>query len=209
MSTLSVETAKPAAYWVPIASLHPWLKNPRKRDLRHIDRVAKSIQRWGFVAPAVVWTSAKRLVAGHTRIMALASILKDNPKFVPREAPGPGVVPVRFHEFDSEREANLYAVADNRFNELGEWNNPLLADFLGPMMLEWGDKAEVAGFSDDDILKLLKTNADEILEETAAADDSAKVQTGYVVLVDCEDESQQLELIGRFQSEGLRCRALV
>jgi hypothetical protein len=36
-----------------------------------------------------------RLVAGHTRVAALDLILSKEPGFVPRDAPGVGLVPVR------------------------------------------------------------------------------------------------------------------
>jgi hypothetical protein len=31
----------------------------------------------------------------------------------------------------------------------------------------------------------------------------------YLVLVTCRDEKQQVELLARFQAEGLECRALL
>ena len=31
----------------------------------------------------------------------------------------------------------------------------------------------------------------------------------YRVVVDCQDELQQTELLDRFESEGLKCRALI
>jgi hypothetical protein len=37
----------------------------------------------------------------------------------------------------------------------------------------------------------------------------ARVGEQYLVLVTCRDEKQQVELLGRFRSEGLECKALV
>src|SRR5512144_1197610 len=91
----------PAAYWSPISTLQKWAKNPRKND-HAVPRVARSIRKYGFVAPVVVWQSQGRLVAGHTRIAAYEAILQEEPGFVPRDAPGPGLVPVRLHEFVDE-----------------------------------------------------------------------------------------------------------
>ena len=36
-----------------------------------------------------------------------------------------------------------------------------------------------------------------------------EVAAQYMVLVMCKDESQQLELLGRFAAEGLDCKALL
>ena len=118
-----------AAYWTPIADLTQWSRNPRK-NAAAIPRVARSIRKYGFVAPVVVWQSRRRLVAGHTRIAGLEQLLKENPQFVPRDAPGVGLVPVRFHEFVDETEANAYALADNKLSELASWDEELLAQVM-------------------------------------------------------------------------------
>lgn len=127
--------ADSAAVWLPIAQVRPWDKNPRRND-KAIPKVAESIRRFGFVAPAVVWREGDRLVAGHTRMAALAAILAVEPGFIPRGAPPgvlPGMLPVRFHAFASDEEADAYGVADNRLNELAEWDETKLQDLLEGM----------------------------------------------------------------------------
>lgn len=122
----------PATRWVALSELRVWDKNPRKNEAA-IPKVAASIRRFGFVAPVVVWADEGRLVAGHTRSAALESILRDEPGFVPPGAPEgttPGFVPVVFHPFASEADANAYAIADNRLNELAEWDRDALDDVL-------------------------------------------------------------------------------
>lgn len=44
-----VETAGPAAEWVEVSKLTPWVKNPRKND-ENVARVVESIKRFGFGA---------------------------------------------------------------------------------------------------------------------------------------------------------------
>ena len=60
----------------------------------------------------------------------MESIFAKEPGFVPRDAPALGLVPVRFHEFTDEAEANAYAIADNRLSEVAEWDDVLLGDVL-------------------------------------------------------------------------------
>ena len=143
-----------AAYWTPLADVKKWEKNPRK-NAGAVPQIARSIRKWGFVAPIVVWTSKDRLVAGHTRILAMEKLLREDPKFIPRDAPGVGLVPVRFHEFTDEAEANAYAIADNKLSELASWDDDLLAQ----VMKEIGtaDQALLAetGFSDKELKALL------------------------------------------------------
>ncbi len=38
---------------------------------------------------------------------------------------------------------------------------------------------------------------------------SLQLSEQFLVLITCRDEKQQVELLGRFQGEGLECKALV
>lgn len=128
--------------WHHHSELERWKGNPR-RNAAAVPRVMESIRRYGFVAPVVVWPSRRRIVAGDTRILATRALLDLDPAFVARGSPGPGMVKVTFHEFSSEREANAYGVADNRLNEIAEWDRDLLAQVeLSPVehsLLDVGD----------------------------------------------------------------------
>lgn len=117
--------------WLPITELTPWAKNPRVNDGVPVERVAASLSRFGFVAPIVVWKSAGRMVAGHTRLKALSKLLAADPGFTPKGAPGPGLARVIFHEFADENEADAYALADNKLGELAEWDQDALNEILG------------------------------------------------------------------------------
>lgn len=136
------------ARWVPLSEVHRWAKNPRiNKDA--IPKVAQSIQRFGFVSPVIVWPAESRVVAGHTRTAALESLLAADPGFIPPGAPPgvlPGMVPVRFHAFASEAEATAYAIADNRLNELAQWDTALLPELLGSLD---ATLAGLTGFSVD------------------------------------------------------------
>ena len=123
------------AAWLPRTEVLKWVHNPRLNE-QAIPKVAASIRQFGFVAPLIVWVEQNRMVAGHTRLGALDSILAVEPTFVPRGAPEGvvrGLVPVRFHSFASEAEADAYAVADNRLNELATWDVPALQGIMGTL----------------------------------------------------------------------------
>lgn len=132
--------------WVHLDELESWDKNPRNIEPA-VRPVAASIRRFGFVAPVVVWASKARLVAGHTRTAAMRHILAKEPDYVPRGAPSgtlPGYVPVHFHEFGSEDEATAYGIADNRLNELAEWDKDVLGTLLAGLSAPLVD---LAGFT--------------------------------------------------------------
>ncbi len=137
--------------WVHHEALRRWEKNPR-RNSAAIPRVEASIRRFGFVAPIVVWRKGDRIVAGDTRLQAMRSILTKEPKFVARGAPGPGMVRAVFHDFEDEAEANAYAVADNRLNEIAEWDEALLGEVLLKLLPE---DQMIVGYSPDEVADLL------------------------------------------------------
>ena len=140
--------------WVNIADLNRWERNPREND-KAVPDVAKSIQRFGFVAPVVVWPSADRMVAGDTRIKAMRYLLERDESFVPKGAPGPHLVPVRFHDFENEAEAVAYGIADNKLNELADWQTEALADLFREELEPLDDGFFGIGFEQwelDDIL---------------------------------------------------------
>ena len=154
-----------AALWLPLGQLRRWEKNPRKNDPAAA-RVAASIRRFGFVAPIVVWTSANRMVAGDTRLKAMRLIERETPTFVPRGAPGPGMARVVFHEFDSEAEADLYALADNRLNEIAEWDE----DARDAILVGYDDEARiVAGFDGPIVEPGASLPGEDVIPEPPAA----------------------------------------
>ena len=53
------------------------------------------------------------------------------------------------------------------------------------------------------------SDAAQPIEPSPAADESDRLGAKYHVLVECDDESQQSQLLSRFTEEGLRCRALI
>ncbi len=131
--------------WTPLAEVKAWDLNPRD-NTDAVPKVAASIREFGFVAPIVVWTSRGQIVAGHTRLAALGSILAADPAFVPKGAPAgtpPGFAPVRFHEFDDDASAAAYAVADNRLNEVARWDATKLTAVLASLP---APKLTVTGF---------------------------------------------------------------
>lgn len=129
--------------WLHVDALKPWEKNPRKNDPA-VPKVAASIERFGFVAPIVIWKGGNRMVAGHTRLKAMRSLLAQDPNFVAKGAPGPAMVRVVFHEFANEADADAYALADNKLATFSEWDYSLLTAAVSTI---GDDLASIAGFS--------------------------------------------------------------
>lgn len=155
--------ARAAAEWIAIDDLVPWDKNPRRHAPEKVKEASKSLRRFGFVNPVVTWGG--RLVGGHMRRRAMLAILRDDPKLeksrnakLRATLTGPTVrhLPVRCGQFDSEAEANAYAIRDN--NPLGEWNDESLGDVLRELPDELVD---IVGFSEKELQRLVPEIGDD------------------------------------------------
>ena len=75
---------------------------------------------------------------------------------------------------------------------------PELAVLFTPELLAaWQAEAECA------LTKFARPNGEGNGEKTL------QLSEQFMIVVTCQDEKQQVELLGRFQEEGLECKALV
>jgi hypothetical protein len=128
---------EPAAVWVAIEELLPWVRNPRIND-EAAKRVAESILEYGFGAPIVARRANNEVMAGHTRLKGA-------------RIAGLTHVPVRYLSL-SEEKAHMYSLADNKLGELAEWERLGLAEILG----ELGERnAAASGWDASEFAKLI------------------------------------------------------
>jgi ParB-like nuclease domain len=138
---LGPQVGDPAAEWVPIDSIHPWDKNPRKIPDEAVAKVQGVIVGIAWGAPIVARLADRRIIAGHTRYLAA-------------KAAGLTEVPVRFVDLDEERASQL-AIADNRLAQETEWDY----EKLGDIFRRQDDEAlmVLSGFGSTEIQNLLAT----------------------------------------------------
>jgi ParB/RepB/Spo0J family partition protein len=104
----------PVIEMVALDRLRPWPRNPRKGHA--VEKIARSIEAFGYAAPIVAQTGTYRILAGHGRLEALKAL-------------GVSEVPVVVLDVDDDR-ADLYTLADNKIAESAEWDFPVMADLL-------------------------------------------------------------------------------
>lgn len=126
---------------LPIESLKPYERNPRKNDSA-VKRVAESIKSFGFNQPIVVDKDLV-VVVGHTRLKAAKSLeLQTVPVLVVDDIP--------------QERLQAYRIADNKLNELAEWDDDLLYDEVQDIIRNLGN-ADLTGFSEDELNEILGT----------------------------------------------------
>ncbi len=123
----------------PLAEIKPYEKNPRINDAA-VDAVAESIQRFGFRQPIVVDADGV-IVCGHTRWKAAQKL-------------GLTEVPVHVATDLTRAQIQAYRIADNKTNELAEWNLELLPIEMAELKdagIDWS----LLGFDQDELAMLL------------------------------------------------------
>jgi len=95
-------------------------KNSRIHDANQIDKIASSIQEFGFLSPVVI-DKDKTIIAGHGRVTAAIKLGLDK------------IPCVEANDLTPEQ-IRAFIIADNRIPELGSWDNNLLFDEINALM---------------------------------------------------------------------------
>lgn len=112
---------------VPVKSLKPYGKNPRKND-KAVEYVANSIRQFGFKVPIVI-DSNYEIVCGHTRWKASKVI-------------GMETVPCIMADDLTEDQIRAFRLADNKTAEMAGWDFDLLEeefDLIDPALFDMAD----------------------------------------------------------------------
>jgi len=163
--------------------LHP--KNPRIHPESAVEKLMKSISEFGFVNPVLV-SEDNYILAGHSRLKAATKLnLKE--------------VPVIRLDLSGEK-AMAYMVADNKLAELSEWDIPKLEDVFNDLKLADID-LQLTGF---DLNKI-----EDFFGNEKKQPNTIIIPEKYEILIMDLDEAKQIDLLTRFQKEGLKCKALI
>ena len=129
----------------PIDRPVPYIRNARKIPQKAIDKVAGSLQEFGWRQPIVV-DKNKTIIVGHTRLHAARKL---------------GLKEVPVHKADklSEAQVKAYRLADNRTGQESEWDDQLLSLELRELA-DYDINIDLTGFSDTEVTKLLNQFAE-------------------------------------------------
>ena len=167
---------------VSLSSLSLDAQNTRVHDARNCEAIRNSLEQFGQAEPLVVQAGTGRVIGGNGRLVVMQQM---------------GWTDCDVVEVDVDNlQATALSVALNRTSDLASWDDEDLA-----LVLDGLDKdmREAAGFNEDEVNRLLD-------DLGKAVDREAQVPQNFRVVVECDDEEQQRQLVARFETEGLRCR---
>ena len=120
--------------------LIPYINNPRNNE-NAIDKVASSIQEFGFKVPIVV-DKDNVVINGHTRLLASKKL-------------GLEEVPCIIADDLSEAQIKAFRIADNKVSEYSTWDMELLQIEL-EALCEMGIDMEITGFNEIEGMEMLE-----------------------------------------------------
>ena len=169
----------------------PW--NPRK-DLKPSDpeyqNLKRSLAEFSCVEPLVWNERSGNLVGGHQRLKVMVKEF------------GAKTIQVSVVNLDDDAEKRLN-LALNKVG--GDWDQGRLAELLTDLRSAEADLS-ATGFDDAEIERLIAAG------DAAGQGQGSEPQLGafeYRIIVTCESEEQQHELLERFDKEGLKCQPLI
>jgi len=165
-----------------IDELTDYAKNPRSLTKQQFEQLKKSLDKFGLIDKPIINADEKNtVIGGHQRLRVLRA---EGQKSVECWIPS--------RELD-EKEVEELNIRLNK--NTGSWDFDVLAnEFELPDLVEWGFEP----------FELDLNNAEE--QEKLTPDE---IPEQYMILIECESEQTQAELLDRFSVEGLKCRALM
>ena len=196
--------------YMPLSKLRRWPRNPKDHDLGTLHQ---SISRFGFVSPIIIDERTGKLVAGHGRLDVLQQkkVAGEKPPARIKEVGDEWYVPViRGISFNSDEEAEAYAIADNRTTELGGWDEVQLAEVLSDLAA--ADALEGVGWDRDDVDQMLKLIGDKTIEGGEGENSLTEEMPFIVFSIEMTPETwEQVEedLVSFCEERGLRWKKAV
>ena len=181
--------------YLPLKDLKPWNRNPRCND-EGVAGLISSIERFGYTNPILIRRADKRIIAGHTRVKALAQI-------------GETHCPCILLDL-GKTDADLYALFDNKSVENTPWDIPKLSELFADLQ-KFDLDLELTGFSPEEIAGLMGDDVKEGLtddDEVPEVSEKPKTKKGDLYILGehrllCGDSTKQ-EDVERLMGGGIR-----
>lgn len=188
--TGSDETPDISIEYVAVADLVAYARNSRTHGPEQVAKLAQSIRTFGFTNPVLI-REDRTIIAGHGRVLAAQTI-------------GRKRVPTITCTGWTDAQVRAYVIADNKLALDAGWDEEILKLELGELANQID--LDLTGFSEADLDQLFGKVAD---DAEPPATGPQLTGLSYSVVVRCDSETHQSELLERFMGEGLKCDALI
>ena len=136
---------------VSVSDLIPYVLNSRSHSDEQVAQIASSIREFGFTNPVLI-DADNNLIAGHGRVLAARKINLETL---------PAIVVTGL----DDRKRRALVIADNKLAINADWDEAALRVELEDLA---GDFGELMGFSEDELVSLLKQDASDGLTDEDA-----------------------------------------
>ena len=143
-----------------VDDLIPYALNSRTHSDEQVAQLAASIREFGFTNPVLI-DEENNLIAGHGRLLAARKLKLD-------------VVPAIIVDGMDDRKRRALVIADNKLALNSGWDEDALRVELEDLA---GDFGELMGFSEDELVELLKGEETEGLTDEDAVPEAPDVPT--------------------------------
>lgn len=186
MSKKISKTATPKFETVDVDELIHDPANVRLHDERNIEAIMASLTRFGQQKPIVVGKD-NVVLAGNGTLMAAKQLNWSKLDVMRTDLTGSDAV--------------AYAIADNRTAELATWDKDGLAQILVSLQNDTDVDHLVTGYTDDEIKRLVNSVVGEESE-------AAEFKQEFLVLVNCVNEQQQVEVFDMCKEQNYEAKLL-
>jgi hypothetical protein len=187
--------------WTPIrvrlGQIQAWEQNPRMSTKAQAQRIIASEKKFGQPVPFLLMPEVNGrfpLLDGHQRLSAWFTVYG-------AEYEMDAMVSDRALTDDERREM----VITLHTGATGSWNWDALAGWNAGELQAWGMDADALKGWNNDALNLREMLGVEEIEKTKADE----IPEQYAIIITCDDELQQSQMLERFLQEGIKCRALI
>lgn len=166
---------------VPIGQLKPHRKNPRRGD---VELIKESLRAHGQYRAIVARKATNEVLAGNHTLRAAREL---------------GWETILVHLVDvTPEQAKRILLVDNRANDQAGYDNDALAELLASL-----PSLDATGWTQSSYDALVSRVAGKLPDPAPV-----ELEHRYEIIVECDSEEQQRELLDRLIEEGNRCRAL-
>lgn len=168
--------------------LKPFKRNARQHSEKQITKIAAAIQEYGFTVPILI-DEHLEIIAGHGRQLAALKL-------------GLGQVPTIDGSWMTPTQQRAYRIADNKLSLDASWDDQLLAVELHELGAE-GFDVGLTGFSASELRGLGIGNM------VPGDAPNETVPGSWAVVIECEDETDQIELVKQMLAEGRKVKGAI